>query len=182
MIQRSIKTRNGKGFTLTEVIISSVILVLLFFAVMLATVMLKEYCYTSIAQHVLQRDAAIMMNYIVKHGPGEISYNGLRSAASYNINAIGDISFIDKTGITRRYYQQGNSIVYQSPTAPSGSGGSTIYTAPANATLTLIFIQPNWSVDPETVWIYIAISQIVAGKPVSGNLSTFVNIRNLQKS
>lgn len=182
-MRRLIKKRDNSGLGFVEIIFSAGILVITLLLVISASIMLRGVCYTSIAQHNLQRDANILMTYIVRRAPGEASYNSLRSAASYSIPTVSPagsaIIFTDKNGTERRYYQQGNSVIYRSPTLPFGSQTKTIYSAPANGAIKLQFMPA--SMDGETVRVYIAITQDIAGKTISGNLSVCINLRNCPK-
>ena len=173
--------RHAKGYTLTEILFSSVILLLILITVAGASLMLKNICHASIVAHTLQRDATIIMGYIIKSAPAENACTGLRSAASYSLPVVSPagsaIDFVDPDNTARRYYLSGNTIMYASGTIwPSPQA---LYTAPANTTVTLLF----WpaSIDGETVGVYVALVQSFSGKPIAGSLKTFVNLRNMPK-
>ena len=183
--------RDKKGFTLAEVMTASVILVMVMASVMGAFITTKSICAYSIAELNLQRSVDAMMNKIVKglKEQGGAAY-GLRSAVSFYplpvVNPAGsEIDYIGTDGNTRRYYLNNNSVIYESPTQSPNT--QTIYTAPAGVGLTFFFWEPQSLLDGEAVLdnelvgIYIAITQTVGKKPVSGSASTYVNIRNLPK-
>lgn len=172
--------RKTKGFTIAEILVAGAILVPIFFAIVGASIMLRNVCYTSIAAHELQRGMNIVMNYIIKHGPGETEYNGLRSATAYTIpvtNPAGsEIRFTDTNGVVRRYYLSNNSIIYESPTAAQAT--QTIYTAPAGSQITLLFVSAL-PAGNEVVRVYMAVTRNIAGKLVSGDLNTYVDLKNV---
>ena len=182
--------RRNSGFSLTEVLVTSSITLLLFASIVAASVMVRDVCSTSLAELELQRNLKNVMDRIVTRGPGETVNNGLRSAFGYTVPATGltvsgatpgtEIWFTDDPNNPdkRRYYLQGRSIMYRSETISSPTT-RTVYTAPGDATLSLLFL---WTApDNETVRVFISVKRTVNNKPVSGNLSTFVSLHNIPK-
>ena len=169
--------KKNQGLTLAELVITSAILAMVFSSVIGASIMLRDVCFASIKAHELQRSVDLIVEYIIRHGPGETSYNGLRSAASLDLSgyATGEgIDFIGLDGVERRYYVQGNSIIYESPTIPSGT--RTVYTAAPGVVISLLF--SHASMDGQTVSITVGLSQTIRNKAVSGSLVTWVNLMN----
>ena len=190
MIRRLIKMRRISGFSLTEVLVTSSIILLLFASIVAASVMVRDVCFTGLADLELQRSLKNVMDHIVIRGPGETVNNGLRSAFSYNIPATGltvpsatpgtELWFSDDSSNPkkRRYYLQDRSIMYRSDTI-SQPVTRTVYTAPADATLSLLFL---WTApDNQTVRVFISVDRVMNNKHVSGNLSTFVSLHNIPK-
>jgi len=180
--------RRNSGFSLTEALVTSSIILLLFVSITVATVMIRDICSTSLAELELQRSLKNVMERIVIRGPGETANNGLRSAVGYTIPTTGltvagsapgtEIRFTDDSNNERRYYLEGQSIMYRSETIPNPIT-RTVYTAPEDATLLMLFL---WtSPDQQTVRIFISVTHTVNNKSVSGDLATFVSLRNIPK-
>lgn len=173
---------NDKAHTLTEVLVASTIVIILFASSFGAFVLAQNVYYAGVAEYNLQRDTnAIMARMIRGMKEGADSF-GLRSAKSYDIPAAGRIDFVGMDGNTRSYFVTDNSIIYTSPTQSPAE--DTIYAPPAGASITLRFWNPyegQPSDDSATVGIYLAVSRTVADRPISGSSSTYVNLRNIPK-
>ena len=182
--------KKNEGYTVMEIVISCAIFLMMTLSYVEASILLRDACYGSMVAQELQRDANIIMGYIVKNGPGEDPYpcKGLRSADSYTyLNPPSGISFTNVFYGTRKYYYDkgDNSIKYYSPTVSPHE--RTLYKAPPGTTISLLFspIAPfaprTPTADIETVGIYIALSRTVNGKTYRGSLSTYVNLGNVLK-
>lgn len=181
----------NRAFTITEVLISSTILVLALTSVLGVFVMTKWLYTFSLAQANLQRDATMIAEKIIIRNPikEELGIYGLRSAKSFAIPITtptgSEIDFVGTDGLTRKYFLSGKSIIYQSPTQSPNQ--IAIYTAPANVAITLLFSEPitrfdgEARLDHETVMVYVAVSQNLAGKTAAGSVLTYVNLRNIQR-
>jgi hypothetical protein len=167
-----------------EMLVTSVIVIMLFASVIGAFVMTKGAYRDSIAGSNLQRDAGIALAKMIR-GVRESSGNtfGLRSAMEIPAPGLlpapgqNTISFIGTDSNTRRYFLNNNTIVYDSPTQSPNQ--RVIYTAPANATITLRFVLA--STDQQVAYIYVSISQLIGTRTVTGSVETNVNLRNMPK-
>lgn len=174
---------NDRGHTLTELMISAVMIIVIVASVIGAFVTAKWICDFSLAQQGLQRDVAYIAEKIIVRNPKDSSgIYALRSAASFNIPLAtpsgSRIDFTGTDGNTRSYFVSNNSILYNSPTQSPNQ--QTVYTAPANSTLTLLFWYPSEYIDNKTVGISVSVSQTLGGnKTVSGSVTTYVNLRNM---
>ena len=161
--------KKNEGYTVVEIVISSAIFLILTLSYVGASMLLQETCYGSIAAQELQRNADIIMGYMVKNGPGErvdptqtnyitSSCKGLRSAVSYDIPVDSvppnsRIIFTGIDGVARAYYLENGAsrIRYQSPTISEGA--KTVYTAPLGTTILLEFtpvhIGQHWDYSPD---------------------------------
>ena len=174
--------KKNKGVVMTEVLISSSIIVLVFISVIGVFVTSKWLYAFGLAQSNLQKDVALVAESIIIRNPSkeQAGIYGLRSAAFFSLPDVvppgSEIDFTGTDGNVRRYFKSGNSIIYDSPTRTPHQ--QTIYTAPTGGSITLLFWVP---IDNESVGIYILITQNLWGKTASGSISTHVNIRNKQK-
>lgn len=170
-----------RAHTLTEMLIVSFMTVVLFTSTIGVFVVARTFYVRGMASQELQRDVNWLMARIVKGiEEGGVRY-GLRSSESYTepITPITEINFTGADGNARRYRLSSGSIVYESPTQTPNT--RTIYTVPANSTLTLRFEKPTGYMDNETLAIYISITRQVSGRTASGSLTTYVNLRNVSK-
>lgn len=172
------------AYTITEFLVSSAVIILLFSSVVGVLIITKAVSYNSIAAYNLQRDVDVLMAKIVRGQEEGGSLVGLRSAKSYHplptvTPSKSRINFVGLDDNTRSYYLNNNSVIYVSPTQfPTQR---TIYTAPAGANVTLRFQEPSGYVDHETVEVYISISQQLGGRTITGSLLTYVNLMNSAK-
>lgn len=173
-----------RAHTITELLMTSVIIVLLFASVLGAFVLTKSVSSSSMANYNLQRDVnTVFLTMIrgIKEGSGTF---GLRSAAPPPTTylpgmfpATGEIDFQGADTVVRRYFLSNNTIIYDSPTQVPRQ--KVIYTAPPNSTITLSFTPV--SVDQQLVYVYFSVLQQIANKTYSGSVATYVNLRNTQK-
>lgn len=173
----------NRGFTLTEFLIAGFVAVLLFGSVWGTFVTSRSVFTTSLEAAGLQRDVNVVMQKIIRGRTEGSDLSGLRSSESFIIPVAtppgSEIDFTGTDNQQRRYFLSGKSIVYSSPVLfPSQR---TIYTAPADTDITLRFWEPAGYMDNETVGIYVSISKQSGGKTISGSLSTYLNLRNIQK-
>ncbi len=171
------------GFTLTEILVASVVAVLLLGSVYGTFITSRTIFTTTLEAANLQRDVNVLLQKIIRGRQEGSDMSGLRRAVSFTIPVVNPTgSEIDFTGTdnqSRRYFLNGKSVVYASPILfPSQR---TLYTAPTDASITLRFWKPVEYVDNETVGIYISVSRQIGGGTVSGSLSTYVNLRNTPK-
>ena len=166
-----------RAHTLTEILIVTVISVIFFISVLGVFVVAKNLYARVIAAQGLQRDVNLALSTIVKGITENNNKSGLRSAVSFTIPSITEIDFVGSDTVARKYYLGPGGIVYNSP--KQAPNPQTIYSTPVNGTITLRFWRPY--MDYETVGIYIAIAQNVAGRNIYGSLSTYVNLRNTPK-
>jgi len=114
---------NRRAYTMTELLVTSVIIVMLFASVFGAFLLTKGVYRDSIASSNLQRDAdtvlATMIRGMREQGGGTF---GLRSAMEIPLPGLmpnpgqNTISFVSMDNNTRRYFLNNNTIVYDSPT------------------------------------------------------------------
>lgn len=169
---------------MTELLIASVIIVMLFASVFGAYILTKSSYADSIAYYNLQRDVDTLLATIVrgKSEQGGAAF-GLRSAVSIPSPGLppnpgqNTIDFTGTDSNTRRYFLNNNTIVYNSPTQIPNQ--RIIYTAPPRSNITLRFASA--SADQQLVYVYIAVSQPVGNKTVTGSVATNVNLRNMPK-
>ena len=166
-----------RAYILTEVLVVAVIAVIFFTSVLGVFVVAKNLYARVIAAQGLQRDANRVLGTMVKGITENNNKSGLRSAVSFTIPSIAEIDFVGSDTVTRKYYLSAGGIVYYSP--KQAPNPQTIYNTPVNGTITLRFWRPY--MDYETVGIYIAVAQKVAGRNIYGSLSTYVNLRNAPK-
>ncbi|GEM_PF-2040682 len=182
MILKQIKITgmgNSKAETLTEILVSTVIAVLIFISAIGTFLIIRNVQNYSIAEYNLQRDVNVIINRVMRSITEDVSSHGLRSGSSFTIPGSSEINYMSPDGRLRKYFQSGNTIVYQSPA--QWPNQRTILTAPAGGTLILRFWEPPGYLGHETVGIYIAVSRQVGNRVVSGSASTYINIRNLPK-
>jgi hypothetical protein len=168
---------NRKAQTLSELLIASVITVIIVTSAMGIFVVSKTFYATSMAGQELQRDVNGIVERLGRGVAENWAKTGLRSAVSFTIQSVSHVNFTGMDGNTREYYLSSGGIIYASPEQLPNP--RTIYSAPANSTLTLRFWKPY--ADYETIGIYVSLAKIVSGRTISGSLTTFVNIKNLPK-
>lgn len=172
-----------QGQTLTELLITSTIIIFLLASVLGAYILIQNVYYNNMANFNLQRDVDVVLGTIIRGLPEQGGRFGLRSAVSIPAPGLpplpgqNNISFIGTDNNTRRYFLNNNTIVYNSPT--QNPNQKIIYTAPPNSNITLRFASA--SADQQVVYTYIGISQIVNNKTVTGSATTYVNLRNMPK-
>ncbi len=177
--------------TMTEFLVASIIIVLLFISVLGAYMMIKGISFDNIANYNLQRDVDVLLATIIR-GPGEQGGGmfGLRSSSAMSatlpppatpLPAWPGQNTIYLTGWddnTRRYFLNNNTVVYDSPT--QNPNKRVIYTAPSNSNIILRFSAA--SVDQQVVNIYISVVQQNANRvSATGSVTTNVNLRNAPK-
>lgn len=175
---------NKDAHTLTELLVASVIVVLIFASVLGAFLLSKGVYRDSIEGCNLQRDVnnllATMTRGIKEQGGGTF---GLRSAASIPSPGLfpspgqNTISFAGTDTNTRMFFVKNNTVVYDSPT--QNPREYVIYTAPANSSITLRFM-PG-SADQQLVYLYLSVTQQIGNRTASGSAETYINLRNMPK-
>lgn len=177
------RLKEYKSFTITELLIASVMAVILFTSAFGAFVTTKAIFAGSIEAAALQRDVNVVMQNIIRGKKENAKIMGLRSSKSFTIPAANPAgSEIDFTGTddqVRKYFLSGNSIIYSNPTKFPVQ--TTIYTAPAGSSVSLRFWKPAGYLDNEMVGIYISVSKQANTGPISGSLSTYVILKNVKK-
>ena len=186
MIPRQIKSHfisNKAGYTLAEALIVSSILILVIASTIGVVIMSRLICDTGIKEISLQRDANMALERMVRGVKEPSDTFGLRNAKSFTVPAAtpagSEIDFVSSDGTTRKFLLSGSSIAYQSPTISPNS--KNIYTAPENCTIMLRCWKVTAYPDNETAGIYVALSQTVGGRLLTGSVSTYVNVRNMDK-
>jgi len=189
MTHRLIKVfmADKKGFTLTEVMIVSILTVVIFTSALGVFVMARNLYVSSLASQELQRDASLIMTQILKGSEGGTTRYGVRAASGFTppTSSLDRLDYTGTDGNTRSLYLSSGTIVYESPTESPTT--HTLYAAPAGTVLTLWFWEPVNSSgtllypDHEIISIYVGITKTVSGRTMSGSLATSVNIRNLPK-
>lgn len=172
----------NKAHTLTELLIASTILIILFASCFGTFILTKTICYTSTAEYEIQRDVNTIMTRIIKGVKEQTDVFGLRSAKSYSIPSVSQINFVGIDNNTRSYLLNNNAITYISPMQSPQQ--KTIYTAPADSDSILRFWNPyagQINNDNATVGIYLSVSRRVGDRTVSGSSSTYVNLKNMPK-
>ena len=168
---------NRKAFSLTELMITSVLLIILLTTALAGLVLLKRIFAANIAKATFQRDAAVIMNKIIE-GKGDPSGIRLSEAASIpTITDSGKLTFVGTNSAINRMYSLsagGTSVLY------SDSNGiqKTIYTAPKGAIVGLMFSQVNPGAVVLCINVYVSVSQVINGKTVLGALESSVYLRN----
>ena len=185
---------NKQAHTITELLVVSFIIVILFASVLGAFVLTKSVYSDSIANYNLQRDVNGLLYKIIRGIKEPSGTFGLRSALPPSstsgfvllpaaLPANSEIDFFSTDGnITPRKYlliSSNNTVVYESPTQSPRQ--KIIYTAPANSTIILRFSIPLWAIDDQIVTIYISVSQQIGNKTATGSVTTNVNLRNAPK-
>lgn len=173
--------KDKRGYSLAEVLTASAIIILIIASVFGVFITAKAIYTQGIAELNLQRDANIILDRIIVGMKEGGSLYGLRSAKRFDLPAVtpsaSEINFDGIDGVTRKYFLNGNNIIYENPNQiPSQR---IVYTAPAGCAIILRFWQPSAYVDNKTVGIYVSIVQQLGDRTVSGSNSTYVNIRNL---
>lgn len=171
----------NKAHTLTEVLVSSVLVVILFTSTIGVFVLTRVFYTRTMVSQELQRDVNRLMARITKGiEEGGVRY-GLRSGAGYAepVTPITAVSFTGVDDNVRRYSLSSGGILYESPTQTPNA--QTIYTVPANSTLVLRFWKPTGYMDNETLAVYIGLTRQISGRTASGSLTTYINLRNIAK-
>ena len=166
-----------KAFSLTELLITSALLIVLLTTALTGFVLLKRIFAANIAKATFQRDAAVIMNKIIegKGGPG-----GIRLFEAASIPTITDPSrliFIGTDGVINRTYylnNDGTSILYSDDKGIQ----NVMYTAPKGAMVGLRFSPVNAGSTILCVNIYVSVSQVINGRTALGALESSVYLRN----
>ena len=164
-----------KAFSLTELLITSALLVVLFTTTLAGFVLLKGIFAANIAKATFQRDAEVVMNQIIE---GKSDPSGIRLSETASVTFYSDASkltFIGTDGIQRTYSltNNGTSLLYSDQNGIQ----KTMYTAPQGAIIGLTFTPVD--LNPTLcVCIYVSISQIINGKTVLGSLESSIYLRN----
>jgi hypothetical protein len=157
-------------------LVASVIAVVFFTSALGAFVVGKVMYASSMASQELQRGVDQVMATMVRGMTENGTKTGLRSAVSFTIPSTTEVDFVGADGTTRKYYVGSGGIVYDS--SKQSPNPQTIYTKPANSTITLRFWnQPSSS--NKMIGIYLAVSRTVSGKVITGSLQTYVNLKNI---
>lgn len=172
--------RNNRAFTLTEILVASLIALSLIGAVTSFYILSNRTYSVGVAKQWLQDSANIILTKIIdgKQEPGGVIR--LCEAVSYNIVNISELHFTGIDGVERwfRLDNSSTNLIYHHPTA-SGTIDETIYSAPTGTTITLRFSTPlGAQYTGVVVGIDAALAKNVSGSAVSGSASTYVNIRN----
>lgn len=187
---------NNRAFTIIEVLTALAISGMLCITIYGTYITVQQFYTSTISEQSLQRDAAILMDTIIKGkipAPGTI-YR-LSEASSFYQLGPSEIRFmgLDKNCRGWKLSGDGASVIhYYVPSAPipedcpydialgclacgNEQNDVIVYTAPQGATLGLRFWQPA---SATSVGIDVGITRTTAGKTVSGSVSTVVNMRN----
>jgi hypothetical protein len=165
-----------KAFSLTELLITSVLLIVLLTSTLTGFVLVKHIFAVDIAKATFQRDAAVIMSKITE---GKGSPSGIRLSEAATVMTITDTSkltFIGTDGVIKRTYSVSNAgagILY----SDTNGAQNIIYTAPQGATVGLVFGMPNIGA-PFCITIDVTVSKKINGKTVLGALKSSVYLRN----
>lgn len=183
---------NKQAHTMTELLIASVIIVILFASILGAFILTKSVSSDSLASYNLQRDVNVLLYKMIRGIKEPLGTFGLRAAlppaptSAFVLlpaanPADSEIDFFSTDGnvTPRKYFLRNNTVVYESPTQAQRQ--KVIYTAPANSNITLRFSKPAWAVDNQVVTVYISVSQQLGNKTANGSAVTNVNLRNTPK-
>ncbi len=165
---------NNKGLSLAELLVTSVIFIMLFASAFGAFVMARDICYSKMVENSLQKDVDFVLRRMIRGKKEGADIFGLRSARSFAVNAINDISFTGTDGNTRRFYLSGSSIMYYTPVPTPNT--QTIYTGPNPGNIDLRFSR----VTSEQIDVYLCVSHQGA-RTITGSASTVVNVRNISR-
>ncbi len=170
---------NSRAYTLTELLVCSVLVVLIFGCTLGTYVLTKRIYSDCVVSANLQRDIAVVAMKIIRGIHDDAGIYGLTAAKSYHLQSPTEIHFVGTDNFERRIFLFGapaSSIVY------AGRNGNTaIYTAPANSSLSLLFMNPGITagiLGTETVNFKIDVLESVLGRNASASLQTYVNVRN----
>ena len=166
---------NKKAFSLTELMITSVLLIVLFATALTGFILTKNIFAVDIAKATFQRDAEVVMNKMIE-GKGDPSGIRLSETASVTFYSdAGKLTFIGTDGIPRTYSltNNGTSLQYSEQNGLQ----KIMYTAPQGALIGLTFSPVD--LNPTLcVCIYVSISQVINGKTVLGSLESSIYLRN----
>jgi hypothetical protein len=173
--------RNKKAFTTVEVLVSSVIIVLIFASTIGTFILVKSVSREWIAEVNVQQTCSALALKIIRGNSEEGNFVGLRSARSFTLPVVvpagSRIDYVGADGNTRSYFLNGNTIQYISPTQSPNQ--QAVYSAQASQAVTLTFWEPAGISDHQTVGIQVSVSQ--AEPPVTGRVTTYINLRNMPK-
>ena len=165
-----------KAFSLTELLITSALLIVLLATALGGFVLVKQIFSVNIAQAALQRNAAVIMGKIIK---GDILNDGTRlceaKSASF-ISGASKLTFIGIDGVINRTYYLSNdnaSLLY----SDTNGVRRVIYTVPKGTTIGLSFDTLNVAT-PLWIGISVSVSQTINGRTVLGALKSSVYLRN----
>lgn len=162
---------------------ASVVLILVIASAFGAFVTSKMMYSTGVAELNLERSALAITGKMIRGIEEQGNMYGLRLARSYELPSVtpaGSAIYFTGTDLNiRKFYLNGNSVSYESPTQSPGT--QTIYTAPTGTSIILRFWNPPGYIDNETVGIYVGLIQNIGTRTVSGSVSTYVNIKNIPK-
>jgi len=160
---------NRSGFTLVELLIAVLISAMVMGGVWTVYLMCLTSWEQGSTQVALQRDAAVIMEKMIRGVDGT---NGIREAVSVDTSVLGRIDYTSGVdGVERTFYVSGDDILYD-PVTSDPLDGDPIATNPGGITLTFslnndvvtIFLNMQWEVSGETM------------PPII--ISTRVNLRN----
>ncbi|MBF0618701.1 MAG: type II secretion system protein [Candidatus Omnitrophica bacterium] len=184
------KRNNNNAFTLVEMLLATACAVVLMVGVFNYNNILRTAFRLGLAGQVLQDGANIIVARIIQGAiePGGIyrlsqgvSYcigSGARPASCSTPDAA-QLHYWGTDGVERWYYlnESRTAFIYHHPTPLSPGGDDEIlYHAPVGATITLYF----WplAASNKDVGVSVALVQNIFGSPVTGSLTTLVNLRN----
>jgi len=165
-----------KAFSLTELLISSALLIVFLITALTGFILVKQIFATDIAKATFQRDAAVIMGKIID---GKGTPNGIRLSEAAAVTFYSDtskITFIGTDGVIKRMYSLSNGSARLLYSDTNGIQ-NTLYTAPQGAVVGLTFGTLNVGA-PLCISIYVSVSQVINGKTVLGAVESSVYLRN----
>ena len=168
-----------KAFSLTELLISSALLIVLLTTALGGFVLVKQIFAVNIAQAALQRSAAVIMGKIIR---GDVLKDGTRLCEAEkvilpnDITPINILTFIGIDGVINRTYYLSNdstSLLY----SDTNGVQRVIYTVSKGTTMGVSFYLEN-KATPLWIGISVSVSQIINGRTVLGALKSSVYLRN----
>ena len=167
-----------KAASLTELLITSALVIALLTTALAGFVFLKQIFATNIAKVTFQRGAAVIMDKIMR-GKGDPNPGGIRLSEAntviFDSDNVGKLTFIGADNIKRMYSLSGDSakLLYSDENGLQ----NIMYTAPQGAIIGLKFSPMN--IGPTLcVNIYVSVSQVVSGRTVRGALESSAYLRN----
>ena len=165
-----------KAFSLTELMISSALLIVLLTTTLTGFVLVKQIFAADIARTAFQRDAAVIMSKITDWNG---SSGGIRLSEAASVTFYSDtgkLTFMGTDGVISRMYSLSSDrtrLLY----SDTNGALNTIYTAPQGAVVGLTFGTLNVGA-PLCISIYVSVSKVINGRTVLGALESSVYLRN----
>ncbi len=180
-----------RGFTLVELLVGLLLVVLLVSVASTFYNLIKGNNVYGLSGQVLQDGANIVLSKIIQGGTEATGVERLTQSVAYCIGSgspvcsivnPSEIHYWDMNGVERSYRLNNslNQLIYHHPTTlvPAGTD-EVIYTAPDQSIITLTFWVPtSGNYTAADVNFSVSLSKNIFGKTVTGSATTQVNLRN----